>query len=236
MRNARPGFAALWSLAVVTYCATMPCAAKDTGLSAWSVDRDNSVFAVVIHKAGIGSALAHNHLVAAQDYDLVLEGDPGDSESIRATFTVSAEDLVFDDTDLQSKWFPAIKEAGVLDEPLSEKSDKNRQKIRDSALGKDQLNAEAHPEITASAGSFRPAEDGNGYTATLQITVHGETVERSVPVDITWDEDRLAASVSQSFRFTEFGIEPYSALFGAVKNKDVFNLFVRVEAARPSNS
>ena len=61
------------------------------------IDGENSIFAVITHKAGIIARLAHNHLIYAQDYDadLTIDGDDISTASFRNEFPV--ENLVVSD-------------------------------------------------------------------------------------------------------------------------------------------
>ena len=64
--------------------------------------------------------------------------------------------------------------------------------------------------------------------ATLAFTVHGKTVKRECPANIVVEENGLKVDAVGAFKFSEFGIKPYSAMAGAVKNADEFHLFVKI--------
>ena len=77
---------------------------------------------------------------------------------------------------------------------------------------------------------FDEANPSAKWTVEVRMTINGKTVERSLPA--TWSEgsDRLTAEIVGEFLFSEFGIEPYSTMLGAIRNDDRFHLFVQIQA------
>ena len=64
------------------------------------------------------------------------------------------------------------------------------------------------------------------YAATLELEVRGKKVAKPVAARYQLADGTLTVEAVGAFRFTDFGIEPYSAFFGAVKNEDEFHAFV----------
>lgn len=200
----------------------------------YEVDRDASIFAVLTHRAGFAKALAHNHMVYPKAYDAAISGSPPRFPDPAFELAFQAKDLVVDDHGMQVRWFPRIEEAGILDEPFPDVSADDRSEIRSSMLGEKQLDAAAYPEITAALRALKPAVSDQAeeftHTATIDLSLHGETVTRDIPVRITRGETALTVEGVGRFRFTNFGIKPFSAFFGAVKNQDVFHVYVNLTA------
>lgn len=206
----------------------------------WTVDPEASVFAVVTHKEGLAAGLAHEHLVVASDFDVAIR--PGglwvddDDSAGSAKIDLPVDQLQVDDPALASAWQERLLELKLIAEPFAELSDKDRQKIRKSMLGTTQLDAGSHPTIQASLIEIRPlgdAEDPPRYGGRLSLTVRGETVSRGVKFRLQVGEDgRLRAELTESFNFSDFGIEPYKAMFGAIRVADSFDVFVVLEANR----
>jgi len=200
------------------------------------VDGD-SIFAVVTHKAGLFSGRAHNHLVAAGAYAARLEASPSEAGAV-FEIELAAADLVVDAPELQQAWYPRLAALGILDEPFAEVPDKDREKIRESMLGKKQLDAERFPKIRArvTAVAEEPSTLGEvamPYRVTLAFEVHGVSVERPVAARAEWDDaGALHVEAAGVFHFTDFGIEPFSAFLGAVKNTDEFHVYVSLRATR----
>ena len=59
----------------------------------YTVDGTRSLFAVLTHKAGIASGLAHDHLVVAAQATTRLEFDPASPEATRFTFAAAVDAL-----------------------------------------------------------------------------------------------------------------------------------------------
>jgi len=197
---------------------------------------EESVLAVVTHKAGFASGLAHNHLVVASGYAVEFALDPGSPAATRFELRARAEDLVVDDPKMQEEWFPRIRELGILDEPFGDVSENDRAKIRDSMLGRKQLDAEAFPELSASLISVReltpaPVENAFPHRVTVALEVHGRRVEREMAARYAREGGNVSVEAFGLFRFSDLGIKPFSAFLGAVKNQDEFHVYVHVVAA-----
>lgn len=72
--------------------------------------------------------------------------------------------------------------------------------------------------------SVQPAADGGGLGVQGELTLVGTT--RPVALDVTVDDGRLQGSVV--VKQTDWGIKPYSALFGALKVADEIELAIDV--------
>ncbi len=211
--------------------------AAAAGAAELSVATGESVFAIVTHKAGFAAGKAHDHLVAAGSYTVRAEGQEGGVEGAVFEIELAAADLVFDSPELQRRWYPRLAALGILAEPFGEPSDKDREKIRRTALGGKQLDAEKHPQIRARVVDVAEEATALGelelpYRATLELEVHGQTARRPLAASVEWEGGALRVEAAGTFRFTDFGFEPYSAFLGAVKNRDEFHVYVRFEARR----
>jgi len=190
---------------------------------------ERSVLAVLIHKGGVASGLAHDHLVTAPLAALDLKLDSAAPEATRATLKLAVEKLEIDHFAARAKWKGRLKELGVGPDKLDPIADSDRGKIREAMLGKSQLDAAGFPEISAELLGLRRAEGVakpfTGY-AKLRLTIHGKTVEREIPARWSAEGGVAEAEALGEFKFTEFSIKPYSAALGAVKNQDGFHLYV----------
>ena len=194
-----------------------------------ALDAEHSVLAVLTHKAGIASGLAHDHLVTAPLDALRLEFDAAAPEATRATLDLAVERLEIDHFAARANWKVRLRELGAGPEKLDPVTEEDRGKVREAMLGKSQLDAAGSPRLTAElvklekADGMKPPFDGR---ATIRLTIRGKTVERAIPA--TWRVEGSGFTVEAlgEFRFTEFGIRPYSAALGAVKNDDLFHLYV----------
>lgn len=214
-------------------------AAGTATAAAYRIDPEGTVLAIVTHKTGIAASLAHDHLVVAGEYDATLELDPDDLTATRFEATVPVAALVVDRHDLHERWYPRLHDLGIQDAPFPDVSDKDRAKIRKSMLSERQLDAEAHPEIHAAVlriarRSERDDPAAMPFVVTLALEVRGVRVERDVDASCRVEGGRVEVEARGSFRFTEFGIEPFSALLGAIRNADAFDVYVHLAAAEVS--
>lgn len=222
--------AAFWLAACL-----FPAAAE--GPVPYAVTPEESVFAVLVYKGGVASALGHNHFIAAAEYDAALTADPADPAATRLAFTAPAAKLAADDPERSKAWNDALEAAGLIEAPYPVQPADRRAEIAEHMLGPGQLDAAAFPEIKAEVLSVaeRPmtiAGRSYPYTVQLKVTVRDKSVERDVAAAIAFAENgALTVEAVGDFAFTEFGIKPFSAAFGAVRNKDAFRIYVNVTAA-----
>ncbi|MCC6794794.1 MAG: YceI family protein [Candidatus Hydrogenedentes bacterium] len=197
----------------------------------YTIDPAESIFAVVVHKAGIAARFAHNHLVYPSEYTATLSMENTDLVTAQFSLTFAAEKLQVDAPDMHKKWYPRIEAAGILDEPFKQVDEKDRQTIGEHMRGNNQLDAATYPKISAkvtqvSAKSQRIGKQDFSHLAILEFEVHGKKIARECPALITFKNDSVTIEAMVSFTFSEFGIKPYSALGGAVKNRDAFDVYV----------
>lgn len=208
--------------------------------AAWSVDTGRSTFAVLTHKAGLAAKLAHDHLVIAHSPRVVLELDPAKPQQARLAVTVPVMSLQIDAPEARQKHAERLRVLGALTGELSPIKDDDRAKIREAMLSAKQLFAERYGEIKAELVSLEPRGAGAnarvalGWNAKVKIEVRGIVVEKTFPArfELAQDGKELHAEVLGELRFTEFGIEPYTAALGAVKNDDLFHLWVDLVARK----
>lgn len=201
------------------------------------VDKEHSILAVVTHKAGLLSTFAHNHLVYASEYDAELAMEGADPQSVAFSLDFPVDKLVADDSTVNDEWYLRLKELGILEEPFEEVSVDNQEKIHDAMLSKKQLDAEEFPRITARLVSVRLREGdaderGPKYDATVEITIHGVTVKKTFTAWIMPSDDELQIDAYGPMNFTDFGIRPYRAALGAIRNQDEFDVFVSIHATK----
>ncbi|MCG8463033.1 MAG: hypothetical protein MI919_42665 [Holophagales bacterium] len=209
-----------------------PETAAEDGARAYEVDREASVFAVITHKAGLAARLAHDHLVVAGDVESELRFDPSAPDRARFTLTAPSASLVVDDPAAQARWGPRIVELGILEQVFGELSEGDRRKIHESMVGKKQLRVEEYPRIRAEVLGITEGGSTPGfpYTIHLEMEVVGKSSKGFLAGRYELEGERLVVEAFGELRFTDFGIEPYSAMLGAVRNDDPFHLFLYLEA------
>ena len=196
---------------------------------AWRLDAERSVLSVVTRKAGVASKLAHDHLVAARVVDASWSFDPTRPEATSATVELAGESLVVDDDELRRRLESRLIELGLLDEPFAALKEKDRRKIRREMLDASQLDAARHPTIR---GRLVGIDAGaTSLDARVELEVRGE--RQIVPLSVQLAEvgGGIRIEAWGATRFSEFGIEPYSAFFGAVRNRDELAVYLELLVA-----
>ena len=208
----------------------------------WRVDPQRSVFAVLTHRAGLAARLAHDHLVVATGVAATLDFDPARPEATRCAATANVLALEIDAPEERAALAPRLVELGALSAGLPPVDAGDRAKVRAAMLGRGQLDAEQFPELAGELVSLSPRGGGSGaagarvalgWDARIRLTVRGRTLEKTVPVRWQVEGGELTAEALGDFRFTDFGITPYTAVLGAVRNEDLFQLYLRI-VARPA--
>jgi len=223
--------------AILVLTVLLAAAPFQGGATEFAIDAEKSVFAVITHKAGVAAKLAHNHFIHVGKYDALLSVAENDLLKTAFELNFGVNELVVDDPVAQEKWQDAVLNAKILTERFTKIGVADREKIREHMLAAGQLDAANHPEITVKVLSVKNVSDQRAddalatHVARVALTVRGKTVERDCNVAITSRDEKLSIVASGAFTFTEFGIKPYSAFLGAVKNADEFHVFLSIEAA-----
>ena len=114
----------------------------------------------------------------------------------------------------------AIREGRGGVKPLT---DRDRRDIAGQA--RKQLDTGRYPEASYAATSFAP-DDAGGGVIDGTLTLHGQSRPLRLQVSKTGDgRYRATATVTQ----TQFGIKPYSGMFGALKLRDEVEVEVTVD-------
>lgn len=163
----------------------------------------------------VAQALAHDHVIQAAGWTGTVTWDPANVAACKVSITVPVDKLVVDEkgirTQLGYDTFP---------------SDSEREDIKEAMLGSDQLNGAKFPTI--SYQSTACAANGESIDVSGNLTLHGVTKPVNLRMSIKADAVNFSAKGSTAIRATQFGFEPFSAGFGALKNQDRMLLVVDV--------
>jgi polyisoprenoid-binding protein YceI len=191
--------------------------ASPGGAAEHRVDPARSSLLVRLYKDGPASGFAHDHVVRATRFTGSLRYDPARPAEGAVTVEVEVASLVADEPALRRRF------------DLSEMSDGARRDVQSTMLGDRQLDAARHPRIAfrstavAAQGEGRLRVDG-------ELSLHGQTKAVSFPAEVSLVDGELRARATLRFRQSDFGITPYRAAFGAVRNKDEVELIVDLVA------
>ncbi len=176
--------------------------------TAYTIDPTRSEFAVQLFKAGAGALFAHDHVVRATMYTGQIHFDRDTPANSSVSIEVQSASLKIDEAEVRKKY----------DLP-SQLSEKDRLQIQETMLSPSQLDAAHYPIIQFSSTQI-VAQTDEIYTVTGDLTIR--KITRTVIFSARIEHDQQTLHVHGSFRFKQssFGYEPYSALFGAVRNQD----------------
>ncbi len=176
----------------------------------YRIDERQSEFVVLVSRAGVGSALAHDHVVRATRFSGSLDVDR-ELVALSAEIEVDARALEVDEPEQRAKY--------GLSGRLSEE---DRAEVRTTMLGEGQLDVERYPEIRFRASQIERAPEG--FRLTGDLTLHGVTRRVSFPMQVREEGEALHGTGSLRFKQSDFGIEPYSVALGAIRNRDEVEL------------
>lgn len=211
----------------------------------WRVDPERSTFAVLTHRAGVAARLAHDHLVIARRPTVELAFDSAAPREAKLSVTVPVLALEIDSNAERARHAERLRILGALSGELPPVDEDDLPKVREAMLSPQQLFAERFPLVKAELLELAPRGGGGGaesarvalgWNAKVRIEVRGQSAEKTFPVRFEVVEleagagRELHGELLGELLFTEFGIEPYSAVLGAVKVDDLFHLWVDLVA------
>ncbi len=204
----------------------LPLAVCLIGLSAqaapWALDSKGTALAVKTWKTGAGAGLAHDHIVRATKFSGSASlDDDGKPESLKLELVAEVNALTPDE--------PEDRRAYHM--PNTPVPESDRKKVRDNMVGDEQLDAAKFPTISFTVNKVYREESGV-LQCLGKLTLHGVTKELLFPITVKSTENKMEGEAAVKFRTSDFGVKPYSAALGLIRNKDEVELVVRVVLTR----
>lgn len=193
----------------------LPVAAiAQTKARTYTIVPAESSFWVFVGKAGLFSALAHDHEIGVKSFSGRIVVPEAGASGGALELDIEAKSLA------------------VLDKKVSEE---DRKKIFD-AMHNDVLESSKHQKITfksVSVGDLKQTgNDSYSFTLSGDLTLHGVTKRIAVPVALMITPEQLRAAGKYTLKQTDYGIKPYSAAGGTIKVKNEvvvnFNIVAKV--------
>jgi polyisoprenoid-binding protein YceI len=182
------------------------------------VDPQRTHLAVRLYRDGVGGRLAHDHVVEATELSGRVEYEAARPEASSVVVEVRTDSLRVDE--------PAARRRLGVDGDLS---DGQRADVGKTMRGPDQLAVGQYPSIRFA--STRVVPDGDGkLRVTGQLTLRGVTREVTFPVTLALEAGALRGRATLTFLQSSFGYRPYSAVLGAIRNKDEVTLHIDLVA------
>lgn len=182
----------------------------------WRLSASQSQLLVQVYKNPdtMGAGLSHDHVIVARELSGSVVWHPSDASQCALSVELPVRRLAADP--------PTLRAAVGLEGTLS---DKQRSQVRDHMLAKGQLHASAYPTIRFVSSSCSATQGAVQVKGTLTIRGKSKPVSTTLTVDLSTG---FRAEGSLRIRATDFGFEPYTALMGALKNRDEMTLRVRL--------
>jgi polyisoprenoid-binding protein YceI len=175
--------------------------------------------AVRLYREGVGSVLAHDHIVEATEVGGSVEYDAARPEASAIVVEVRTASLRVDEP-------TARRRLGVE----GDLSDGQRADVDKAMRAPDQLDVARYPTIRFV--STRVVAEGNGrLRVTGRLTLRGVTRDVTFPATVALETGALRGSATLTFLQSSFGYRPYSALLGAIRNRDEVTLHVDLVAS-----
>ncbi len=167
-----------------------------------AIDTGKSALTVRVYKAGLLSAMGHNHEIAAP-----IAGGTVDPTTRQVELHAHARAM-------------QVRDPGV--------SDKDRAEIQSTMLGSEVLDAERHPEIEFRSTGAEPLGAGS-WRVRGNLALHGQTHAVTLEVREQGAGHYVGSSL---FKQTEFGINPVKVAGGTIRVKDEIRLEFDIHLAR----
>jgi polyisoprenoid-binding protein YceI len=182
------------------------------------IDPERTRLALRLFREGVGSALAHDHIVEATEVGGTVDYDPARPDASAIVVEVRTASLRVDE--------PAARRRLGVEGDLSESQ---RADVAKAMRAPDQLDVARYPTIRFV--STRVVAEGEGrFRLTGRLTLRGVTREVTFPATVAFEAGALRGRATLTFLQSSFGYRPYSALLGAIRNRDEVSLHVDLVA------
>jgi len=185
----------------------------------YAVQQEHTTLDVLVRYDRAALIPGHDHVIQAQQTTGTVVWNAADPSACAINLSFPAESLVVD---------PGTTRAQYGFDGTTSNTEKG--KIRSNMLGKAQLDAKQFPTITFMSQSCRPS--GDGFLIQGELTVRGKAKEVKTLMLVTADKDHFTAKGLFKTSHADFGMKPYRAALGAVRNADTLAFHVNV-VARP---
>jgi len=186
----------------------------------YEIDADRSELYWRVYRAGTLARFGHNHVVSAGDMTGRVLLHP-ELELSRFEIEIPVERLVVDDPELRAR---------EREHFTSEPSDEDIEGTRRNMLSDAVLDAERHPSvrITGTGPTVHAGEES------LEVIVEllGRSIPLTIPTRVRTRGETLEAAGAFTLTHEQLGIEPFSALMGALKVGEPLDFSYRISARR----
>jgi len=183
---------------------------EDPVTTEYTFDDTDSLLYVQVYKDpdAAASGFAHDHVMRATNWNGFVSYNPSDLSECEMQFSLPVQDLQVDED--------AMRELVGYGDTISQS---DRDQIREHMLADNQLNADQFPSISFESSSCQLLDEDT-LRVTGDMSIVNEVRSWDVDIDFATQSDAFYMSSVIDFTHSDFGIEPYSAFFGAVRNAE----------------
>ena len=182
------------------------------------IDPSRSSLVVQIFRDGVAARLGHDHVVEAT----TVSGSVTYDATAPALSSVAAQ---VQTATLRADGSETRRRFGLEGQP----STSDVAEIEKSMKAEGQLDASRFPTISFASTTITP-EAPDRYQVAGQLTIRGVTRAVQFPANVVMEGNVFRATATLTFMQSAFGYKPYSALLGAIKNKDAVVLHIDLVA------
>ncbi len=187
------------------------------------IDQNESKVVIRVYKEGKLSAFGDNHLISTSALEGKLELNHDMPEKSSIFLAVPTQSLIVNDPGLRAAAEPEFN---------TRVSALNRKITRKSMLGKRVLHARKYPHIRIQSQSLPHQLSG---TARMAITLRDATLVEEVALETVILEDQITIRGQFELKQSEYGIAPFSIMFGGIRVKDILRLNFDLLARCPAS-
>ena len=164
----------------------------------------------------LAAGLSHDHVVVATGWTGTVDWDTADVSHCKVSISVPVSKLVNDETSMRQK----VGYTTTLD-------DGQRAEVKGHMMDASQLNASSFASITFNSTGC--VASGDKVNVTGNLSIHGVQKSVTVAMKVTATATDFSASTLFNMSHTDFGISPFSALAGSLKNKNEMTFVVKAK-------
>jgi len=182
------------------------------------VEPSKSSLVVQVFRDGVASRFAHDHVVQATSFSGRIVYEPAVPAASSISVRVDAATLKVDAPETRRRF-------RLSGEPTSADVDE----IEHTMKAEGQLHVAKFPLITFTSTTITSDSPGR-YWVAGPLTIRGVTKMVRFPANVVMEGRTLRGTATLEFTQSAFGYKPYSALLGAIKNKDAAVLHIDLAA------
>jgi len=180
-----------------------------TGGTLFTLSPKKSTVSIYVFRSGRFANLGHNHVLSAPQFTGFFYLPSNGIINARFDLEFRLDELEIDN--------PTIR-AAAGNAFASKLSSEAINSTRVHMLGEDNLQADRYPFVRIH--SLQISGEAPKFAAKIQLTLHGQSREIWIPLNVEGLPDRLSVTGSFVLRQTDFDVKPFSVLGGQLAVQD----------------